>query len=65
MTHCSNQLRTTHGPRTAAPSRAAASRALRLRTRTPGDLLPALAITALITVLVLITGQLSAEYGFV
>ena len=60
MTQRNNHLRnTTHGPRTAA--RAVASRAPALRVSILGTLL----VTALITVLVLITGPLSAEYGFV
>jgi hypothetical protein len=60
MTHRSNHLRTTHAPQAAV--RSAASRSVKLREKVlPG----ALAITSLITVLVLISGPHSAEYGFV
>jgi hypothetical protein len=60
MTQRSNHLRNAHGPRTAA--RAVASRAVNIRGRV---LVAALAIASLITVLVLITSPLRAEYGFV
>ena len=58
MTQRNNQLRNAHVPHTAA--RAAASPLVSRYA-----LVTALAISTLITVLVLITGPLSAEYGFV
>jgi len=59
MTHRSNHLHAVHAPQTAA--RAVVSIAPRQRVA----LVAALAIASLITVLVLITGPFSAEYGFV
>jgi len=67
MTHRSNHLRNTpvegtHGPRTAA--RVLAPRAARVDLR-GRILVAAAAIASIITVLVLITSPISAEYGFV
>ena len=59
MTQRNNHLRNTHAPHAAARARAQVA-ALHERM-----LVAALAITALITVLVLITSPTSAEYGFV
>ena len=55
MTQRNNQLHNAHVPHTAAASPFVSRYAL----------VTALAISTLITVLVLITGPLSAEYGFV